>query len=157
MLTRKNVRGIAYDIVDNKYLFLLIKARKGYWQNPQGGRKKGKSKIKGLIRKTEGEIEAVLRETKQETGLDKLVVYPQTKSVIEYDAPREGEQWHIKLSAYAVKADSKQEVILSKKEGHTDYAWVNYNTALKMLDEYPEQKIIFKEVVDKLKQLNKLL
>ncbi|MBU4069513.1 MAG: NUDIX domain-containing protein [Nanoarchaeota archaeon] len=150
MFIRNNVRGIIYDIVDNEYCFLLIKARKGYWQNPQGGRKE----LTGQLRKTEGEIEALLRETSQKTGLDNLIVYPQTRSMIEYDAPRKGEHWHIKLSAYAVKTDSKQKIILSKKEGHTSYAWVDYNTALEMLDNYPEPIIIFKEVVEKLKQIN---
>ncbi len=37
MKVRKLVRAIVYDIKDGEPIYLLLKAKKGYWQNPQGG------------------------------------------------------------------------------------------------------------------------
>jgi 8-oxo-dGTP pyrophosphatase MutT (NUDIX family) len=141
---RNNVRAVVYDISNGEYIFLLLKARKGYWQSPQGGIDDGES-----------ELEALLRETREETGLDSVTVLQETRHTLEYDAQRKGQPIHVKLAAYAVKADSASEITLYPEEGHTESKWVNYQTALTMLDTYPEQVEAFNKVYEKLAEITK--
>ena len=136
---RRNIRAIVYDEIDGDYVFLLLQSAKGYWQNPQGG-----------IDGEESEIEAAIREIFEETSLDNVVVLEDTRYTTEYDANRNGDPIHVLLVAYAVKADSRKEIILSTEDGHLDSKWVSYDKALEMLDEYPEQIDVFTNIVNKL-------
>ncbi len=137
---RKLVRAIAYDLKEGEYIYLLLKAEKGYWQNPQGGIEPGESSI-----------EAILRETKEETGLKVIEVLPETRVCLEYDTERKGNPLHTQLAAYAARVDSSQEIVLSGKEGHSESRWVSYAEALALLTRYPEQVKVFAEVVGKLR------
>lgn len=141
MNQRRVVRAIAYDFQEQEMKYLLLKTKKGYWQNPQGG-----------IDENESEIEAIIRETKEETGLNIIEVFPNTRNFKEYDTERKGEIIHTLLSSYAVKIDSNQKVKLSNEDGHTDFKWVNYKDSLKLLNKYPEQKEVFESVIKKLNE-----
>lgn len=134
---RKTIRAIVYDINnDGKAIFLLLLAKKGYYQNPQGG-----------VEDSETDYEAIYAEVYEEAGLSNLQIIPDTKYSIEYDAIRKGEPIHVVLNAYAVRVDSKQEVIIGKSEDeHQDYVWVDYNKSYELLSRYPEQQTVFKEV-----------
>jgi len=137
---RRNARGIVYALSGNgEYQFLLIKSRKGYWQNPQGGIENGESGV-----------EAVVREIEEESGLTRLTVRRDTRYVTRYEAQRGGVDMRVLLDAYAVRGDSTEEIVLSSEEGHTDFRWVSYNKALDMLTRYPEQKQVFTKVSSKL-------
>ena len=140
METRKIVRAIVYDIVDTKKIYLLLKAKKGYWQNPQGGIDFGES-----------ESEAILREIKEETNLDDCHIDLTTRGYDEYDTIRKEKTIHTTVATYAVKVNSSQTIKLSVEDGHTEYRWVTYDEALNMLNKFPEQKIIFEKIVDKIK------
>ena len=139
MNQRELVRAIAYDIQDETHIYLLLKAQKGYWQNPQGGIDHGES-----------EIEAIIRETREETGLEVKEVNKDTRVYVEYDTERQGNPIHTTLASYAARLDSSKEVVLSPEDGHTESKWVPYNDALTMLTRYPEQIQVFEKVVDKL-------
>lgn len=139
MKTRNNIRAVVYTLRGGAASFLLLRARKGYWQSVNGGRDEG-----------ENEIAAVIREVREETGLDALDVVGQTRTTCEYDAVRYGEPIHVLLAAYLVKVASDGEVVIGASEdAHTAYRWVSYDEALEMLDQYPEQRPIFKEVCRK--------
>ncbi len=69
---------------------------------------------------------------------------------IEYDTKRKGIPIHTNLAAYAIQVDSSKKVVLSSEDGHTEYRWVSYNEALRLLTKYPEQIQVFKQVVNKL-------
>lgn len=139
MKIRRNVRGVVYSPSSDGPGFLLLLARKGYWQCPNGGMDDG-----------EGEVEAVLREIREETGLETLRVMEHTRTTCEYDAERRGEPIHVQLAAYLVEADDAEPVTVGRSEDkHTDYRWVTYDKALAMLDCYPEQRPVFEEVCRK--------
>ncbi len=145
MKERYNVRVILYKVLSSgDREFLLLHARKGYWQFPQGGIETG-----------EDVIEAARREVREETGLrirgselskDKVV-----RSV--YFAQREGEPVKIYLRALAAKVTSDSgDVNIGgpKSDGHLEWQWVSYDRAVGLLTEYPEQKKVFVEVLSKL-------
>jgi len=135
METRKIARAIVYN-PDQGYL--LLKAKKGYWQNPQGGIDAG-----------ETPIQAARRETLEETGLE-VVVLEGTEYFMEYDTERKGKQIHTEITSYAARVDYVKPVVLSEEDGHTDFKWVKYNEALSLLTKYPEQIQIFEEVVSRI-------
>ncbi len=144
METRNLVRAVVYDGMDAGARYLLLHALKGYWQNPQGGIDPGES-----------ELEALVRETREETGLEAMEVLAATRTAVEYETEKAGIPIHVLLAAYAVRVDSRQEVILSAEDGHTAYQWVSYDEVLRMLVTYPEQRHVFEEVVRKMKQHKK--
>ncbi len=133
---RRTVRAILYDYQKDNPIFLLLLAKKGYWQNPQGGIEDG-----------ETEHQAIYAEVYEETGLSNIKVIEDTNYTIEYDALRKGEPIHVVLSAYAVKASSKDSVMIGASEDeHQGYMWVPYDVAYESLSKYPEQQLVFKEV-----------
>jgi len=79
--TRDTARGITYDIVNGEYIFLLLKTKYGYWQNPQGGIDPGES-----------EIGAIVRELVEETGLKYEEMFLNSRHFIEYDTTRTKEE-----------------------------------------------------------------
>lgn len=141
MVIRRTVRAVVYDVLDGERIYLLLKTKHDYWQNPQGGIETG-----------EGELEALLRETDEETGLDAYALVP-TRVYTEYDTRKDGSPVHSTLAAYAVNVDCSGPVILSQRDGHTDYMWATYDEALSLLTEYPEQRTVFEDVVRKLDRL----
>ena len=143
MKERRNVRAIVFDDSNGQVEFLLLYARKGYWQFPQGGVDTG-----------ETEVEAVQREVLEETGLRvwKRDVIISSKIDALYFAQREGNPIKVFLSAYAVRANSTKEIVIGRGgDAHSDFQWVSYARALKLLIEYPEQKKVFEKVVKLMK------
>ena len=139
MKERRNVRGILFDDQQSDMRFLLLLARKGYWQFPQGGIDAGES-----------EVEAVQREVLEETGLRvwKRDVLVKTKVEELYFAERNGEAMKVRLSAFAVRVSSEKEIIIGRGgDAHQDFQWVSRSRALKLLVEYPEQKKVFEKVL----------
>jgi 8-oxo-dGTP pyrophosphatase MutT (NUDIX family) len=139
--TREIVRPIVYDPIPQEPLYLILKAKKGYWQNPQGG-----------IDKNESPLEAAIRELEEETGIQasQKDIHPETEFKVEYTTVSKGNCEHRILKSYALKADSTKPVILCPQEGHTDYMWATKDEALNLLTRYPEQIKVFQEVLNKL-------
>ncbi len=143
MKERRNVRAIVFDDSNGQVEFLLLYARKGYWQFPQGGVDAG-----------ETEIDAVQRELLEETRLQvwKRDIIVSSKVDVLYFAQRAGEPIKVFLSAYAVRANSNNEIVIGRGgDAHSDFQWVSYARALKLLTEYPEQKKVFEKVVKLMK------
>lgn len=139
MRLRRNVRGVVSATLPGERRFLLLLARKGYWQCPNGGMDDGES-----------EVEALIREIGEETGLLRLKVREDTRTVCEYDAERGGEPIHVMLAAYLVEADMTEAVAIGNSEDrHLESRWVAYDEALTMLSRYPEQRPVFEEVCRK--------
>lgn len=132
MQSRHISRAIVFDRVDNVNLYLLLKTKKGYWQNPQGGIDEG-----------ENDLSAIFRETNEETGLNGMRILYDTRFLSQYYTTRKGQPIHTMCISYAVKADSTEPIVLSEEDDHTDYIWADYNTALSLLTKYSEQKDIF--------------
>ena len=113
MKERRNVRAILFDDSNSEKRFLLLFARKGYWQFPQGGVDSG-----------ETEIEAVQREVFEETGLRiwKRDIIEKSKIQELYFAERKGKAIKVRLSAFAVRVDSEKEIVIGNGgDAHQDY------------------------------------
>jgi 8-oxo-dGTP pyrophosphatase MutT (NUDIX family) len=137
MKTRNNVRAIVYDENNGDYRFLLLRARKGFWESPGGGIEEGES-----------DIEAAIRETREEAqGLGHLEIIEDTRHYIGFDTEKSGNPIHIDLVTYAVRAPVGSQVDIATAEGeHSDYQWVSYDEALSMLTGYVQQREVFIDV-----------
>lgn len=133
---RKTVRAVIYRRTEQGYDFLLLyKIGKKYWQNPQGGQKKG-----------EGPLEALLRESEEETGISKssLELIQSTEVKMEYITFRGGRKIKVNLIAYAIKVNGEHQLKLSKE--HSDFKWLPYDDAWMTMGKYKEQRQVFDKV-----------
>jgi bis(5'-nucleosidyl)-tetraphosphatase len=97
-----------------EYLLLL---NAGRWDFPKGGVEKGES-----------EIETVMREVKEETGLKSFDLVPGFRRVIEYFYRRENKNVH-KQVVYMLARAADDEVKISFE--HQGFGWFPYDSALK--------------------------
>jgi len=133
-----SIVAITYD-KDKEYHFLILKKKGTWvgWQFVQGERE------------DEDWKNAVKREVKEETGLE-------CEDVIKIDVGAdywfkwEGELIHKFLHYYLAKVDKNATVKLS--EEHSDYKWVDFETAHKELKFNKEQ---FKKAFELLKEVNR--
>jgi len=134
---RKTVRAILYRRTEQGYDFLLLyKTGKKYWQNPQGGQKMD-----------EGPLEALLRESEEETGIPRssLELIQSTKIQTEYITLRRRKKIKVDLIAYAIKVNGEHQLKLSKE--HSDFKWVPYDEARIIIGhKYKEQMEVFDAV-----------
>lgn len=114
-------------VMHDKDKFLILK-KKGTWEGWQF--------VQGEKEKDEEWEAAARREVKEETGLD-CISAAKTDIKAEYWFRWEGELVHKFLTFFLVQADSNAEVKIS--EEHSDYKWVDYETALKEIKFNKEQ------------------
>ncbi|MDP3990322.1 MAG: NUDIX domain-containing protein [archaeon] len=138
---RNTVRAVIYRRTEQGYDFLLLYkvGTKNYWQNPQGGQKRG-----------EGPLEALLRESEEETGIPRssLELINSTEVKKEYITLRRGTKTKVNLTAYAVKVNGVHQIKLSKE--HNNFKWVSYDKARLTMGKYQEQIQVFDEICKEL-------
>ncbi len=128
---RKGVLGIIVN-KDKKFLILYRALHWNGWEFPKGGIEKG-----------ETEEEALLREIKEETGLDAKIVC-RLPYEIAYDYPEsflkktKTEYAGAKQSVYLLSADGA--VKLSAE--HRRFSWLPYSQAMKMLKQENQKKAL---------------
>ncbi|MCX8178814.1 MAG: NUDIX domain-containing protein [Candidatus Aenigmarchaeota archaeon] len=134
----KSVQAVIYDKDEKKYL--LIK-RRGYSDKNFLWRL-----VKGRVEDNEDEINALKREIKEETGLDKIKVVGR---IWEYTYMTK-DFGKTNVSAFLVIAEKREK--LEKQDENEDikeYKWVDFKTAQKMLF-FEEEK----ESIKKAERLN---
>ena len=95
--------------------YLLLKYGAGHWDF-----------VKGHIEQGESEVETLLREAEEETGIKELEIVPGFKERIEYFYRSGRELVYKEVVFYLAEAKTK-EVKLSYE--HVDYAWLPFKEA----------------------------
>ena len=96
-------------------MYLLLQ-NAGRWDFPKGGVEKGES-----------ELQTVLREVREETGLGKISIVPGFRKVIEYFYRRDGRNIH-KQVVYLLASTVEDKVRISFE--HQGFGWFPYLEAL---------------------------
>jgi bis(5'-nucleosidyl)-tetraphosphatase len=96
-------------------MYLLLQ-NAGRWDFPKGGVEKG-----------EGELQTVMREVEEETGIKNIKIVPGFRKVIEYFYRREGKNIHKQVVYMLAKTD--EEAVKISYE-HQAYGWFPYHEAL---------------------------
>ena len=109
--------------------YLLLRHRDGgHWAFP-----------KGRLEREEGEIEAALRETLEETGIRHIRPIPDFRETSSYIVSRNG-QAKAKTVAYFLAEAAKGDVSLSSE--HTDYQWLELAEAVATVTYAESQRIL---------------
>ncbi|MCS7133303.1 MAG: bis(5'-nucleosyl)-tetraphosphatase [Candidatus Caldarchaeum sp.] len=115
----RSAGAVVYHRGENSIEYLLLKYGAGHWDFP-----------KGHIEKNESEIQAVLREVREETGINDLSIIDGFRKVISYMFMKEGRLVRKEVVFYLGEASDKT-VTLSPE--HLDYVWLNVEKALEKL------------------------
>jgi len=107
-------------------LFLLL-----LYPSAKTGRNPYWDFTKGHLEKGENETEALKREVKEETGLEKIKLIPGFKETIRYFFVSEGQKIIKTVVFYLAEAESDKIEISSE---HLDYKWLDYENALNLLN-----------------------
>lgn len=110
--------------------FLLLRNRRGFWGFPQGHREKG-----------ETEIQTLLREVTEETGITYLDVQSYVGK-IRYSYFRSDGMKSEKEVRFYFATTSTRQIVLSHE--HDSFMWVTYLDALSILDHRQLKSILVK-------------
>ncbi len=110
--------------------YLLLYYPVGHWDFP-----------KGHIEKKESEIETVMREVREETGIEDLEFIHGFRKEINYNFRKRDKLVYKEVVFYLSKTE-KKEVKLSFE--HKDYAWLPYEETMKRLN-YDNSKNILEK------------
>jgi len=120
-----------------KLLFLILHYSKGHWDFP-----------KGHVEKGETDIAAMLRELKEETGIEDAKIVPKFRETINYFFTENGRKIKKQVVFFLVESGTNN-VKLSHE--HTDYAWLPYAEAMKKVT-FNNARDVLKKAYEFLKQ-----
>ena len=128
-MEERSAGAVVYRRTSHGRIFLLLQ-NAGRWDFPKGGVEKG-----------ETEVQTVMREVEEETGLTDLKMIPGFRKVIEYFYRRDGKNIH-KQVTYLL-GETKEERIRISFE-HQGFGWFPYLVALERAS-YDNSKLTLAE------------
>jgi len=114
-MEEKSAGAVVYRDGGDQRMYLLLQ-NAGRWDFAKGGIEKGES-----------ELQTVIREVKEETGLQRIRIVPGFRKVIEYFYRREGKNIH-KQVIYLLASTEEEKVKISFE--HQGFGWFPYGEAL---------------------------
>jgi 8-oxo-dGTP pyrophosphatase MutT (NUDIX family) len=121
---------IPFREVDGIREYLLIFQKEGHWAFPKGHKEND-----------ETDIEAALRECREEVGIDKVELIEADPIIDRYQFFFNGQTIHRKVSLYLGRV--LEDTVTIQKEEINDYAWLPYKEALDRLT-YSESKEVLR-------------
>jgi len=140
-MKREKVQAVLFTSDHGRIKFLLLHAiplRGGFWQG-----------VTGTVETGESTTEALHREVREETGIDRISFKRIIPDAYEFSfIDRRGD--YVIEHVFGVELRSPIEVDLSRNiyEEHSDYRWLPLDEALELL-RYDSEKRAFKSVAEK--------
>jgi len=134
MIHEKSCGAVVF-FKDDKVRYLLLQYEAGHWDF-----------VKGNVEANESEIDTVLRELKEETGIVAIQTLEGFRERIQYFYRRQGETIQKEVVFYLIQSDT-QKVALSFE--HVGYIWLDY--------EHTMEKLTFKNARDVLQKAHSFL
>ncbi|MEM0442798.1 MAG: NUDIX domain-containing protein [Candidatus Caldarchaeum sp.] len=131
----RSAGAVVFYAEDAGVEYLLLKYGAGHWDFP-----------KGHIEKDELEMDAVLREVREETGLDRIEIIQGFRKTINYMFMKEGRLVRKEVVFYLGRAFTKS-IVLSPE--HLDFTWLPVGKAV--------ERLTFKTAKDTLLQADSFL
>jgi 8-oxo-dGTP pyrophosphatase MutT (NUDIX family) len=110
--------------------FLLLRNRRGFWGFPQGHREKGES-----------EIQTLLREVSEETGITALDIQSFIGEIRYSYFKGDGMKSEKEVRFYFALTPTRE---VKVSEEHADFKWVTFSDALRLLDHVQLKSILTK-------------
>ena len=114
-MEERSAGAVVYREARGRRMYLLLQ-NVGRWDFPKGGIEKGES-----------ELQTVMREVNEETGLRAISIVPGFRKVIEYYYRRDGKNIH-KQVVYLLASTDEERVKISFE--HQGFGWFAYDEAL---------------------------
>lgn len=133
MLEERSAGAIIYRQSPEGKLYLLLNYPSGHWDF-----------VKGNIEKGETFKQTVLREIREETGIEDITFVDGFEDKVEYHYQRDGQVIHKEVIFFLANTKTNK-VVLSYE--HRDYTWLNFNDALEKLT-YKTAQNLFKKIKD---------
>lgn len=130
-----NEKSAGCIIIDESKV-LLVQQSSGNWGFP-----------KGHLEKNETEIEAAIRETKEETNLDVKIIEPNVRYSIEYDT----EKGTHKEAVYFLASKISENIVRQESE-IGEIKWFSFEDAIKTIS-FENAKELLKKVLSDLNLL----
>ncbi|MHB8545955.1 MAG: bis(5'-nucleosyl)-tetraphosphatase [Nitrosotalea sp.] len=131
MLEERSAGAIIYRQSPEGKIYLLLNYPSGHWDF-----------VKGNIEKGETFKQTVLREIREETGIDDITFVDGFEDKVEYHYQRDGQVIH-KEVVFFLSNTKTNKVVLSHE--HRDYTWLNFNDALEKLT-YKTAQNLFRKI-----------
>lgn len=125
----KSCGTVTFKEINHKRYYLLIHHNKGHWGFP-----------KGHIENSETEEETAIRETKEETNVDSVII-PGFREVITY-SPKE----NVMKDVVFFLANPKTDSLIPQKIEVSDVRWVEESEVMNLIT-YQDEKEIFEKVL----------
>ena len=116
MIKEQSAGTVLFIEESKEKLFLLLHYPTGHWDF-----------VKGKIENNESHEQAVIRETKEETGITDIEFIKGFKEKIEYSFKFNGDIVQKEVIFFLAKTNTKQVEISYE---HLDYVWLDFNNAL---------------------------
>ena len=133
MLEERSAGAIIYRQSPEGKMYLLLNYPSGHWDF-----------VKGNIEKGETFKQTVLREIREETGIEDITFVDGFEDKVEYHYQRDGQVIHKEVIFFLANTKTNK-VVLSYE--HRDYTWLNFNDALEKLT-YKTAQSLFKKIKD---------
>ena len=133
MLEERSAGAIIYRQSPEGKIYLLLNYPSGHWDF-----------VKGNIERGETFKQTVLREIREETGIDDITFVDGFEDKVEYHYQRDGQVIHKEVIFFLANTKTNK-VVLSYE--HRDYTWLNFNDALEKLT-YKTAQSLFKKIKD---------
>ncbi|MDV3292699.1 MAG: NUDIX domain-containing protein [Nitrososphaerales archaeon] len=127
-MEERSAGAVVFSERSSRLYVLLLNA--GKWDFPKGNMEKG-----------EDELQTVLREVREETGLGGISIVPGFRKVIEYFYRRSGRNVH-KRVVFLLARTAEEKVTISAE--HQAFGWFTFGEALKKAS-YDNSKATLRE------------
>ncbi|MEK6966306.1 MAG: NUDIX domain-containing protein [Thermoproteota archaeon] len=138
MIKEQSAGTVLFIEESKEKLFLLLHYPTGHWDF-----------VKGKIENNESPEQAVIRETKEETGITDIEFIKGFKEKIEYSFKFNGDIVQKEVIFFLAKTNTKQVKISYE---HLDYVWLDFNNALNKIT-YENAKNVLKKSKNYLEKL----
>ena len=111
-----SVGAVVYAVINGKILYLLLNYVSGHWDFPKGNKEEN-----------EAEIETVIREIKEETGITNIILQNNFRKDIFYKYKRDNKLISKHVIYYLAETNTLK-VVLSNE--HIGFKWAEYGDTL---------------------------
>ena len=137
MIKETSAGVVLFRKEDSKIMFLLLHYPSGHWDF-----------VKGKIEGDESNQQTATRETQEETGIADIEFIENFEEWIGYHFQYNGEVIDKKVVFFLAETKTKN---IKISDEHVDYAWADYNTAIKKAT-FDNAKIVLKKAKNLLDQ-----
>jgi 8-oxo-dGTP pyrophosphatase MutT (NUDIX family) len=129
-MEERSAGAVVFREASPSRVYLLLEYPAGHWDFP-----------KGNIETGEAPVETMVREVREETGLNRIRVVEGFEHLIEYYYNRNGKRVHKQVTFFLAEATDPGEGVTLSFE-HRQFAWKTFDEALKVVSYQNSRRLL---------------